>query len=91
MPGLEYTFYGRKYAKARVHGMNVESGVHDFPRARNSAGGDLYRRHLGSADAWAIVEAALASDEHGHWGSEAHEISDTDATRTLLICHFELS
>jgi len=55
----------------------------DYPRARNATGGSLQRRHLGSSDPWQTVETDLASDEHGHWGSAAWEIADTDAARTL--------
>lgn len=81
--GLAYTFYGRKIVGGRGHGMVVRNGRQDYPRARGGRGGGLYRRHLGSSDPWQGVEAALTGDEHGHWSSGAHEISDDDAARTL--------
>lgn len=81
--GLHYAFAGTKYVGGRGHGMVVRNGRQDYPRARGGKGGGLYRRHLGSSDPWQGVEAALTADEHGHWSSEAHEISDTDAARTM--------
>lgn len=81
--GLAYKFAGRKIFNGRGHGMVVRNGRQDYPRARGGKGGGLYRRHLGSSDPWQGVEAALTGDEHGHWSSEAHEISDTDAARTM--------
>ena len=81
--GLHYAFAGTKYVGGRGHGMVVRNGRQDYPRARGGKGGGLYRRHLGSSDPWQGVEAALTGDEHGHWSSEAHEISDTDAARTM--------
>lgn len=81
--GLHYAFAGTKYVGGRGHGMVVRNGRQDYPRARGGKGGGLYRRHLGSSDPWQGVEAALTGDEHGHWSSDAHEISDTDAARTM--------
>jgi hypothetical protein len=81
--GLHYAFAGTKYVGGRGHGMVVRNGRQDYPRARGGKGGGLYRRHLGSSDPWQDVEAALTGDEHGHWGSDAWEIADTDAARTL--------
>lgn len=83
VPGLAYTFYGRKIFNGRGHGMLLRPAQHAYPRARNMVGGDLARRHLGSSDPWQVVELSLTSDEHGHWGSAAWEITDTDAARTL--------
>ena len=82
--GLHYAFAGTKYVGGRGHGMMAEKSLpNDYPRARNATGGSLQRRHLNSSNPWQTVETDLTSDEHGHWGSAAWEIADTDAARTL--------
>ena len=84
--GLPYTFAGTKYVGGMAHGMLLKQAEpDDFPRARSGSGGGLYRRHLGSEDEgdFGSVELLAGCDEHSHWTSDAHSISDIDAARTM--------